>query len=90
MGVFKSSKGELKYYIASDNIQRKEYKGLLPSDLMSILDENQIGYDRSTQCGAVFHMVRFVWQEHPMRCGLHYLVDGSDEPVWEGAYRLDF
>lgn len=56
-GLFLSQQNEEKYYIASDNLQKPQYKGLLPEDLMDIIAENHLQFDSSSKTGTVFHLM---------------------------------
>jgi len=56
-GLFFSPQGRAKYYIASDNLQKDRYQGLLPNDLMDIIAYHQLHFDTSTETGTVFHLM---------------------------------
>jgi PGM1 C-terminal domain len=56
-GLFYSQHGCAKYYIATDNLQKERYKGLLPNDLMDIIAEQRLHFDTSTETGTVFHLM---------------------------------
>ncbi|NJN86078.1 MAG: carboxylate-amine ligase, partial [Leptolyngbyaceae cyanobacterium SL_7_1] len=56
-GLFRNQRGIPKYYIATDNLQKDAYKGLLPSDLMDIIAQRHLHYDSTTQTGTVFHLI---------------------------------
>ncbi|GFE70592.1 peptide ligase PGM1-related protein [Chroococcus sp. FPU101] len=56
-GLFLSQQNEEKYYIASDNLYKPQYKGLLSDDLMDIITENQLHFDSSSKTGTVFHLM---------------------------------
>ena len=56
-GIYTSSRGEEKYYIASDNICKPAYKGLLPSDLMTIIGNHSLLFEDDTHTGVVFHLM---------------------------------
>lgn len=56
-GLFYSQQGREKYYIATDNLQKDRYRGLLPNDLMDIIAAHQLHFDSSTQTGTVFHLM---------------------------------
>ncbi|MCW6037826.1 carboxylate-amine ligase [Spirulina subsalsa FACHB-351] len=56
-GVFLSPHGQEKYYIASDNLQKESYRGLLPGDLMDIIARHHLHFDSSTKTGTVFHLM---------------------------------
>ncbi|MBP0021460.1 MAG: carboxylate-amine ligase [Cyanobacteria bacterium SBLK] len=55
-GLFYSQDKE-KYYVASDNLQKADYQGLLPGDLMDIITRHRLHFDSSTKTGTVFHLM---------------------------------
>ena len=56
-GLFFSQQENAKYYIASDNLQKSQYCGLLPNDLMDIITKHSIHFNSSTKTGTVFHLM---------------------------------
>ncbi|HEY9740855.1 MAG TPA: peptide ligase PGM1-related protein [Coleofasciculaceae cyanobacterium] len=56
-GLFYSHQGREKYYIASDNLQKERYRGLMPNDLMDIIAHHRLHFDGSTRTGNVFHLM---------------------------------
>ena len=56
-GLFFSQQGQEKYYIASDNLQKDQYRGLLPDDLMDIIAERSLHFDSSNRTGSLFHLM---------------------------------
>ncbi|MBD2072772.1 carboxylate-amine ligase [Phormidium sp. FACHB-592] len=56
-GLFYSQQGRPKYYVATDNLQKDRYQGLLPNDLMDIIAQHQLHFDTSTETGTVFHLI---------------------------------
>ncbi len=56
-GMFYSQQGRAKYYIATDNLQKDQYRGLLPNDLMDIIAHHQLHFDTATETGMVFHLM---------------------------------
>lgn len=56
-GSFFTPQRHKKYYIASDNLQKPQYRGLLPSDLMDIIAAHGLHFDSSTKTGSVFHLM---------------------------------
>jgi hypothetical protein len=56
-GLFYSQDGQAKYYVASDNLQKPQYQGLLPSDLMDIIAKHRLHFDSSTRTGTIFHLM---------------------------------
>lgn len=56
-GLFYSQQGRPKYYIATDNLQKERYQGLLPNDLMDIIAKHRLHFDTGTETGTVFHLM---------------------------------
>lgn len=56
-GLFYSQQGRPKYYIATDNLQKDRYRGLLPNDLMDIIAYHRLHFDTGTETGTVFHLM---------------------------------
>jgi len=56
-GMFYSQHDKEKYYLASDNLQKPQYQGLLPHDLMDIIAKYHLHFDSSTKTGTVFHLM---------------------------------
>ncbi|MEO3704609.1 peptide ligase PGM1-related protein [Trichormus azollae] len=56
-GLFYSQQGKHKYYVATDNLQKDHYRGLLPNDLMDIITHHRLHFDRGTETGTVFHLM---------------------------------
>ena len=56
-GKFLSQQNQEKYYIATDNLQKDRYKGLLPDDLMDIIAQERLHFDSSSRTGTVFHLM---------------------------------
>ncbi|NOK70982.1 MAG: carboxylate-amine ligase [Chloroflexi bacterium AL-N10] len=56
-GNFYTPQGHAKYYIATDNLQKPQYRGLLPDDLMDIIAKHRLHFDSSTKTGTVFHLM---------------------------------
>ena len=56
-GLFYSQHGRPKYYVASDNLHKERYRGLLPRDLMDIIAHHRLHFDTSTETGSVFHLM---------------------------------
>jgi hypothetical protein len=56
-GLFYSQEGREKYYIATDNLQKERYRGLMPHDLMDIIAYHRLHFDSSTKTGNVFHLM---------------------------------
>ncbi len=56
-GLFSGPKGTPKYYVASDNLQKNSYRGLLPNDLMDIIAHHHLHFESSSATGTVFHLM---------------------------------
>ncbi|NDJ22440.1 carboxylate-amine ligase [Nostoc sp. B(2019)] len=56
-GLFYSQQGRPKYYIATDNLQKDRYRGLLANDLMDIIAHHRLHFDSGTETGTVFHLM---------------------------------
>jgi len=55
--TFRTPSGETRAFLASDNVQKDEYRGLSPDDLVDIAVENEIHFNSTTQKGVVFHLI---------------------------------
>ena len=56
-GRYHSEAGSPKHYVATDHLERPEYARLIPDDLLDVVAERDIGWDREREVGAVLHMV---------------------------------
>lgn len=56
-GLFYTKSEMAKYYVASDNLQKPQYKGLLPNDLMDIIAKHHLHFDNTTKTGTIFHLM---------------------------------
>jgi len=56
-GLFYTQEGQAKYYIATDNLKKDQYRGLLPSDLMDLIAKYHLHFDSSSRKGTVFHLM---------------------------------
>lgn len=56
-GNYLSQQNQEKYYIATDNLQKAQYQGLLPNDLMDIIAQERLHFDSSSLTGTVFHLM---------------------------------
>lgn len=56
-GLFLSQHGCPKYYIATDNLQNRQYCGLLPNDLMDIIAHHRLHFNSGAETGSVFHLM---------------------------------
>lgn len=76
-GLFFAPQGQEKYYISTDNLQKSQYRGLLPSDLMDIIAAHGLHFDSSTKTGTVFHLMGTL-SEHG-KLGLTSIGDSPEE-----------
>ncbi|MEL6439366.1 MAG: peptide ligase PGM1-related protein [Cyanobacteria bacterium J06621_8] len=56
-GKFFSQQDQEKHYISTDNLQKIQYRGLLPNDLMDIIAQERLHFDSSSRTGTVFHLM---------------------------------
>jgi hypothetical protein len=49
-----------KHYLASDHLERPEYRGLTPDDVLDAVESSGLGWDPDTQTGVALHMVSAV------------------------------
>ncbi|MBF1999226.1 MAG: carboxylate-amine ligase [Synechococcales cyanobacterium M58_A2018_015] len=56
-GLFYNQQGCPKYYIATDNLHKPDYTGLIPSDLMDIIAQHHLHFNSTTETGTVFHLI---------------------------------
>lgn len=56
-GMFLSPRGLPKFYRNTDNLRSSAYRGISPEDLIEITTANRLHYNRSSETGALFHMI---------------------------------
>jgi hypothetical protein len=56
-GVFRTSRGQVKHYVASDNVKSPAYHALNPNDLLDLVSEARLHFDHTSQTGVVMHML---------------------------------
>ena len=56
-GLYYTRTGQIRYYIASDNLQSEAYRGLTSEDLIDIAVDNGLHFHGATQQGVVFHLI---------------------------------
>ncbi len=56
-GGFYTQTGQGKFYVATDNLQQIQYRGLLPEDLIEMVTLHQLHFDSSTKTGTIFHLM---------------------------------
>ncbi|MEM1180004.1 MAG: peptide ligase PGM1-related protein [Acidobacteriota bacterium] len=56
-GEFVAPSGQSKFYRATDSLTSPAYCGLLPEDLMDVLDTHGLGFSSDSKTGVLFHMM---------------------------------
>jgi len=56
-GQFLTATGQQRFYVTTDNLVSKCFKGLIPADLIDIAMSHNLLYDGTTQEGVMFHMI---------------------------------
>ncbi|NJK29989.1 MAG: carboxylate-amine ligase [Acaryochloris sp. SU_5_25] len=56
-GLFFGQQGLPKFYVASDNLCKRAYQGLLPDDLMDIIARHHLHFETGSEIGTVFHLM---------------------------------
>ena len=56
-GVFRTLRGQEKYYVASDHVESDAYRQYTPQDLFDLLSARRLHFDHSSQTGVVLHMM---------------------------------
>ena len=56
-GIYTTPTGQLRYYHASDNVEKDRYRGLTPDDLIDIVVQNELHFRSHRQQGVVFHLI---------------------------------
>ena len=56
-GEYRTRYGDLKHYAATDHLDSPKYRALTPDDLLDIVAERGLGWDRESETGVVLHMV---------------------------------
>ena len=56
-GIYVSSKGQSKYYLATDNLLDPRYVGMGPEDLIDIVAYNELHFHTYLQRGVAYHMI---------------------------------
>jgi hypothetical protein len=56
-GLYYTQQGHPKYYVATDNLHKDDYRGLLPNDLMDIIADHHLHFNGMTETGSVFHLM---------------------------------
>jgi hypothetical protein len=56
-GQFITASGNKRFYFASDNVYKEQYRGLTPVDLIDIATWHALMFDGATQEGVMFHLI---------------------------------
>jgi len=56
-GEFRTRMGDLKHYAATDHLDSPGYQALTPDDLLDVVAERGLGWDRERETGVALHMV---------------------------------
>jgi len=56
-GLFRTARGDERYYVATDALTSDRYRGLLPEDLIDLAIEDHLLFDPTTETGVLFHMI---------------------------------
>lgn len=56
-GIYTTPTGQARYYHASDNVEKDQYRGLTPDDLIDITVQNELHFRSHRQQGVVFHLI---------------------------------
>ena len=56
-GEYRTRLGDLKHYAATDHLDSPAYQSLTPDDLLDVVAERGLGWDRERETGVALHMV---------------------------------
>lgn len=56
-GIYTTPTGQARYYHASDNVEKEQYRGLTPDDLIDITVQNELHFRSHRLQGVVFHLI---------------------------------
>jgi len=56
-GEYHLNDGTTRFYFATDNLQKEQYKGLTPPDLLDIVIYHGLHFDHSQEEGVMFHLI---------------------------------
>jgi hypothetical protein len=59
-GVFTTSRGHEKCYVASDHLESPLYRAFTPEDVFDIVSRHRLHFDHTSQTGVVLHMLSAV------------------------------
>jgi hypothetical protein len=81
-GLFTTSRGRQKWYVASDHVESPAYRALSVDDLFDIVSRHHLHFDHATQTGVILHMMSGVAAIG--RCGVTAVAD--DEAGADALY----
>ena len=55
-GIYRTGRGDIRYYVASDSLTNPTYRGLLVDDMLDIASVHDLHYKPWTDAGVVFHL----------------------------------
>jgi hypothetical protein len=61
-GLFRTPQGQLRYYYATDNLVKPQYRRLTPPDLIDLAIEHDLHFDAAAQQGVTFNLIGAVSQ----------------------------
>jgi len=61
-GLFRTPQGQLRYYYATDNLVKPQYRRLTPPDLVDLAIEHDLHFDVAAQQGVTFNLIGAVSQ----------------------------
>lgn len=56
-GEYRTRLGDIKHYAATDHLDSPGYQSLTPDDLLDVVEERGLGWDREKETGVALHMV---------------------------------
>jgi pheganomycin biosynthesis PGM1-like protein len=56
-GEYRTRRGDLKHYAATDHLDSPAYQSLTPDDLLDVVAQRKLGWDVERETGVVLHMV---------------------------------
>jgi PGM1 C-terminal domain len=56
-GEYRARLGDRKHYAATDHLDSPDYEALTPDDLLDLVAERELGWDRERETGVALHMV---------------------------------
>jgi hypothetical protein len=56
-GLFRTTRGDPKFYVASDHIESPDYRVFTPGILFDIVSRHRLHFDHTCQTGIILHML---------------------------------